>query len=202
VPRKPPRFETRPLTTETWSDFVKLFGPRGACGGCWCMTPRVTRAVYERDKGAGNRAAMQRLVRRGPPPGILGYLDGEPIAWCSIEPRECFSALGRSRILAPVDDEPVWSITCLFVQKDHRRRGVSTTMLEHAVRWATRQGARIVEGYPVEPRQDPTPPVFAYTGIASAFRRAGFVEVVRRSATRPILRRVVERRRIVKRGGA
>lgn len=184
-----------PLTPERWEDFEALFGERGACGGCWCMTPRLTRSQYERQKGEGNRRAMRRLVEAGTVPGVLGYLGGEPVAWCAIEPRGAFSSLARSRIFQPVDEQPVWSIVCFFVRKDHRGRGLSSALIEGAVEHARRAGARLVEAYPVEPRQTPMPAVFAYTGIASAFRKAGFTEVARRSATRSIVRRAVPLRR-------
>ena len=179
----------RPLTPETWDDFEVLFGPRGACGGCWCMTPRLTRSEYERLKGAGNRRALQQMVRSGTVPGVLADLDDEPAAWCAIEPREAFSSLARSRVCKPVDDRPVWSIVCLFVKKDLRAQGLSSRVIDGAVRHARDCGANIVEAYPVEPKQKPMPAVFAYTGIASAYLKAGFKEVARRSETRPVLRR-------------
>jgi len=179
-----------PLTPERWTDFVRLFGPRGACAGCWCMEPRQSRAEWEKKKGAGNRRLMKRLVEAGPrPPGLLAYLDDEPVGWISIEPREVFGKLARSRVLAPVDDEPVWSIVCFFVAKEHRNQGISRALIEGAVEHARSLGARIIEGYPVEPKKNPAPPVFVYTGLAGAYRKAGFREVARRSATRPIMRR-------------
>lgn len=178
-----------PLTPERWDDLCALFGSKGACGGCWCMTPRLPRAEYERGKGAGNKRRLHALVRSGRPPGLLGYRGGEPVAWCSIEPRERLGALARSRILKPVDEQPVWSIVCLMVRKDLRGQGLSRAMIEGAVAWARANGATIVEGYPVEPKAARMPDVFAWTGIASSFRAAGFREVARRSKTRPILRR-------------
>jgi GNAT superfamily N-acetyltransferase len=185
-----PKLRVVPLTMDRWDDFERLFGPRGACGGCWCMTPRLTAAEYEKNKGAGNRSAMRKLVRSGKrAPGLLAYLGRTPVGWCSIEPRESFGRILRSRILEPVDGEPVWSIACFFIAKEHRRRGLSVALLEAAVRYARSRGARVVEGYPVEPRRDPMPEVFAYTGVAAAFRKAGFEEVARRSPTRPIMRR-------------
>jgi GNAT superfamily N-acetyltransferase len=153
------------------------------------MFPRLKRSAYERSKGAGNRRAMKRLVDQGRVTGILGYLSGDPAAWCSIERRELISSLSRSRILAPVDDEPVWSIVCLFIAKGNRGKGLSRKMIEAAVRYAKSQGASIVEAYPVEPKTTPMPAVFAYPGIASAYLAAGFKEVARRSETRPIMRR-------------
>ncbi len=186
--RQKPRIE--PLTPARWKDFERLFGPRGACAGCWCMEPRQTRAEWERSKGERNRRLMKKLVATAPrPPGLLAYVDDEAVGWISIEPREAFSKLARSRILAPIDDQPVWSIVCFFVDKRYRQQGISTALIEGAVDYARSQGARIVEGYPVEPKKDPMPPVFAFTGIAAAFRRARFQEVGRRSPTRPIMRR-------------
>ena len=181
--------DMRPLTAPRWPDLVSLFGPRGACGGCWCMTPRLSRSVYEQQKGEGNRRALRRLLSRGRIPGLLAYLDGRPVGWCSVEPREAFGMLARSRILRPVDDQSVWSIVCLFVHKDHRGKGLCRALVEGAVRHAARRGARIVEAYPVEPKRAYMPAVFAFTGFASVFRNSGFVEVARRSSTRPIMRR-------------
>jgi GNAT superfamily N-acetyltransferase len=159
------------------------------------MEPRQTHAEWEQRRGEKNRRAMKRLVDRGKrPPGLLAYVDGEPVGWISVEPREVFSKLARSRILAPVDDKPVWSIVCFFVAKSHRGRGLSVALIEGAVEHARKHGARVVEGYPVEPKKKPMPPVFAFTGLAAAYRRARFEEVARRSATRPIMRRAVRPR--------
>ena len=178
----------RPVTAERWNDFQALFGERGACGGCWCMWWRLKRSEFEKQKGDGNKRAMKKIILSGEVPGLLTYAGGEPIAWCSVAPREVFSALERSRILKPVDDKPVWSIVCFFVAKPFRHKGVTVKILEAAVKYAKEQGAKIVEGYPVEPKKGRTADVFAYTGLASAFRKAGFQEVARRSETRPIMR--------------
>lgn len=188
---RPLRFH--PLAPDRWDDLVRLFGDRGACGGCWCMYWRRRRPEYEAGKGAGNRSALRRLVDTREPLGILAYDGAEPVGWCACAPRSRLVRLAGSRILKPVDDSPVWSITCLFVARPHRRRGVSTGLLQAAAAEAGSRGARVVEGYPVEPRGSSMPPVFAFTGIASAFRAAGFTEVARRAASRPIMRLVCAR---------
>jgi GNAT superfamily N-acetyltransferase len=131
---------------------------------------------------------MLRLVNDGPPPGILGYLGGEPVGWCAVAPREEYSALTRSRILRPVDNKPVWSVSCLFVRKDRRKKGLSVQLLRAAVEHVKRQGGTVVEGYPVEPKAGTLPDPFVWHGLASAFLAAGFREVARRSETRPIMR--------------
>jgi GNAT superfamily N-acetyltransferase len=189
------KWKVYPLTPGRWQDLVALFGERGACGGCWCMTPRLTRSEYERNKGDKNRRALKKLVDSGRAPGVLGYIGERPVGWCAIEPREAFGSLGRSRLFKPVDDEPVWSIVCLFVDKAERGKGVSRRLIEGAVRHARDHGARIVEAYPVEPKKKPMPPVFAWPGIASVYRQAGFREVARPSETRPIMRRTLRPRR-------
>lgn len=185
------RLDFHPLTPARWPDLVTLFGPRGACAGCWCMFWRLSRAEFQERKGAANKRAFQRIVAAGDTPGILAYAGGEPVGWCAIEPRERYSGLARSRTLRPVDEQPVWSVTCFFVARAHRRAGLSVKLLMAAVAYAGWRGAAVVEGYPVEPKTGATADVFAWTGLAATFRKAGFREVARRSPTRPIMRREV-----------
>ena len=188
----PQDLESVPLTKDRWSDFADLFGERGAVGGCWCMWWRIKRSKYEQQKGEGNRQAMKAIVESGEVPGLLAYEGNIAIAWCSVAPREQFPVLQRSRTLKPVDDTPVWSIVCFFVRKGHRNQGLSIRLLRAAVDYVREQGGAVLEGYPVEPRKDQMPTVFAHTGFASTFRRAGFVECLRRSETRPIMRYYLE----------
>ncbi len=183
-----------PLTPERWPDLEALFGERGACGGCWCMWWRLPRAQFGQQKGPVNKAAFETIVRAGETPGLLAYVDGQPAGWCAVAPREEYPALERSRILKRVDEQPVWSVTCFFVARPYRRSGLTVRLLTAAVAHARAHGASIVEGYPVEPRQGNMPDAFAFTGTAAAFRRAGFVEALRRSETRPIMRYVLAER--------
>lgn len=187
--RRPGRLVFHPATPERWPDVEALFGERGACAGCWCMYWRLRRADWEVGKGAGNRRVFRGIVLGGGTPGVIAYLDGAPVGWCAVAPREDYPALERSRILAPVDERPVWSISCLFIERRWRRQGIATALLKAACDHARGLGARIVEGYPVEPDKDRAPDAFLWTGTASAFLRAGFREVARRSRTRPIMRR-------------
>ena len=176
-----------PLTPDRLPDLEDLFGPRGACAGCWCMFWKQTRPEYERGKGAANRAAMRRQVEAGVVPGILAYDAQGPVGWCAVEPRSAYSRLARSRTLAPVDDAPAWSVPCFFVARRARGTGLTAALLAAAARHARRAGGTILEGYPVEPRGE-SADAWLYTGVASTFRRAGFEEVARRSATRPVMR--------------
>jgi GNAT superfamily N-acetyltransferase len=186
------RLQFHPVTRKRWSDFETLFGERGACGGCWCMFWRLTRKEFDRQKGEGNRKAMKAIVQSGKIPGILAFSQDKPVVWCSVAPRSQFSALDRSRILKPVDALPVWSISCFFVEKNYRGKGLSIQMIKAAVDYVKKNGGSVVEAYPVEPKKDKMPDAFAWTGLASAFIKAGFTECARRSETRPIMRFYIE----------
>jgi GNAT superfamily N-acetyltransferase len=182
------RLQFHPLTLARWPDLEKLFGARGACGGCWCMHWRLRRPQYEKQKGEGNRRAFKKLVANGETVGILAYTGHEPIGWCALAPREKYLRLTNSRILQPLDEQPVWSVTCFFIRKEFRKQGVSVALLRAGAQYAKKNGAKIVEGYPVEPKTGTMADTFVWTGLASAFRQAGFKEVLRRSETRPMMR--------------
>lgn len=186
-----PHVRVRPLTAGQWADLEELFGPRGACGGCWCMWWRLTRSAFSAAKGDGNRAAFREIVAAGEVPGILLYEEDRPAGWCSVAPRERFPALARSRALPLIDDAAPWSVTCLFVRRDRRRSGISVELIRAATAHAAANGAQIVEGYPVEPRKESMPDAFAWNGTVSAFLAAGFTEAARGPTGRPIMRLTV-----------
>lgn len=182
------RLAVHPLTPERWPDVVELFGPRGACAGCWCMFWRRPRSEWTSGQSGGNRRAFRALVQAGPAPGLIAYAAEQPIGWCALAPRADYTSLTRSRVLAPVDDQPVWSVSCFFVQRGWRRRGVTPLLLAASARYAKRHGAKILEGYPIDTSGGTKAAAFLWTGTASAFQSAGFREVARRSPTRPIMR--------------
>ena len=154
---------------------------------------RLKRSEFDRNKGEGNQRALKALVDSEQVPGILAYDGNHPVGWCSVAPRQDFSALERSRILKPVDDQPVWSIVCFFIAKSYRRQRLSIALLQAAVEFAIQNGAKIVEGYPYEIQEGKSwPDPFVYTGLVGAFEQAGFVEVARRSESRPIMRYLLE----------
>jgi GNAT superfamily N-acetyltransferase len=179
------------LDKKTLADFEALLGPRGGCGGCWCMTWRLPKAEYEANKGEGNRKAIHDLINANEPLGILAYYEGIPAGWCAIAPREKYLRLQRARALKPVDDVPVWSVSCFFIAKEFRRKGLSVQLLKEAARYAKALGAKIIEAYPLEPKDKNFPDVFAWTGIYSSFKKAGFKEVKRHTPSRPIMRLIM-----------
>ena len=148
---------------------------------------RQTQREHNQNSGAVNKRKFKRLVASGAEPGIIAYSGDEPVGWCAVRPREEFGRFEKSRVLAPVDDQPVWSVTCLFIAKGHRQQGVSTALLKAAVKHVKKNRGKIVEGYPVD-AHGKQPDAWVWTGIASAYLAAGFKEVERRSKTRPIMR--------------
>jgi GNAT superfamily N-acetyltransferase len=176
------------LDPQHFSDFEKLFGPRGACGGCWCMFWKLPKKDFDLLAGDGSRQMQKSLVSQGLIPGILAYDGDQPVGWIAVEPRSEYPRLARSRVLKPVDQAEVWSVTCFFTAKTYRRKGVSIELLREAVKYVASKGGKIVEGYPTESKWKNAPPPFVYTGLPGAFQKAGFTEVARFSASRPIFR--------------
>ena len=178
-----------PATADRWKDIENLFGERGACGGCWCMTWRQSASDFQQNKGDKNRAMFRAIVKKGAEPGVLAYADSEPVGWCAVAPREQFPRLDNSRVWARIDNEPVWSITCLFVKKGFRNKGLSAKLIEAATKLAKTQGAKIVDAYPQDLKGKRLPDAFVWTGLAGAFVKAGFEEAARRSEQKPMMRK-------------
>lgn len=181
------RFEA--LTKKNWGMFEQLFGPKGACGNCWCMYYRLKKAEFTEGKqNNGNKEAMKDLVWEDRPTGILGFYEDIPIAWCAFAPRQDFSRLARSRVHKPIDDKLVWSIPCTFIDKRFRRQGVSVQLLTGVIAYAREQGIRVLEAYPTIPTTEKLPDSFAWIGLYKSFERAGFEIVDRTSKNRPMVR--------------
>lgn len=177
-----------PVTKERWKDFEQLFGEKGACAGCWCMYWRTSQKILDKQKGAGNKNAIKKIIFDEKIPGILAYDNSEPVGWCAIAPREEFVRLENSRILKPVDNKRVWSVTCFFINRKYRNKGMSVDLLNASKKFVKARGGRIIEGYPIEPRKNKMPDAFAWVGLSGAFLKSGFKEIARRSETRPIMR--------------
>lgn len=196
--RKPARLSIRDLEPSDWPALERLFGPRGACGGCWCMTWRVRSGqAWEAAKGEPNRRAFRRLVEDGRVFGALAFDEGEPVGWCNLGPRADYARLLKSRVLASPSPAS-WAVTCFYIPAARRGQGVASALLRHAVGLARRHGAPALEGYPVEPSDAADgriPAAFAWTGVRSLFERAGFQDVTPPGAPRAIYRRTFRRAR-------
>ncbi len=178
-----------PLTRENWTKFVQLFGPRGACGHCWCMYYRLSKPEYHEGKtDDGNKEAMYSLVMDNNPTGIIGLYDGIPVAWCAFAPREHFIKLEKSRVHKRIDDQDVWSIPCFFIAKEYRRQGITVELLKAVIRYAKEKGIKIIEAYPTIPTKETLPDSFAWIGLYKSFERAGFEIADETSKNRPMVR--------------
>lgn len=176
------------MDSTRWSDFEELFGDRGACGGCWCMSWRLKKSDFDSKKGSGNKNAMKALVDNDEPVGVLLYIGEKPIGWCAAAPREKYIRLENSRVFKKIDDEPVWSITCLFLSKLSRRKGISTELIKAAINYCKLNGAEIIEAYPSVPYDEKVPDPFLWTGIPSSFLKAGFKIAEKRSKWKLMMR--------------
>jgi GNAT superfamily N-acetyltransferase len=171
-----PKLVVRDLSPALWPALETLFGPRGACGGCWCMYWRLEKGESWEDlKGGPAKRRMRQLVTAGKARGAIAFAGKEPVGWIAYGRRHDFPRLERARTLTCEDVELVWSLPCFYIKAGWRDRGVATALLRHALRSLRRQGAKIAEGYPVnlKPGQR-LPNAFAWTGTHSLFAEAGF----------------------------
>lgn len=164
--------EVHPLTPDRWPDLVALFGDRGDPAWCWCSWQRVPPGEHGRAKVDVNRERLRQAAAADPGPGLIAYRDGVPVGWVSVAPRATF------RGIAGDDADPsdgVWAISCFVVAKGARRSGLTSLLLEAAIDHARARGARVLEGYPVEPHGR-TGSAQLWTGVRSTFETAGFQE--------------------------
>lgn len=182
----PLKLTIRPLTPDLWPALEDLFGKAGASNGCWCMYWRLG-TEYRKKPRDKNKAAFRRVVKRGPPPGLLAFHRDVAVGWCQLTPRNALPWLNQARLVKPVDDVPVWSLSCFYIRRGYRNRGVMTSLIAAAIKAARQAKVPALEAYPVDTAL-PKSTTNVYTGTASAFRRAGFRTVASRVPSRPIMR--------------
>jgi GNAT superfamily N-acetyltransferase len=185
--------EVHPLTPARFADLASLFSQGGDPKWCWCMYFRVRGLDWSNSTPASNREGLERLSRKGPTPGLVGYRDGQPVGWVSLGPRESYERLEHSKVLARVDDTPVWSIVCFVVARRARRKGVASAMLDAAIGYAREHGARVLEAYPVDTGHARVASAAVYRGPLSMFERAGFKVAATRQWNRSTERKIVRR---------
>ena len=189
------RWQTHPVTPDRFEDFADVINPNRRETHCWCLSHRL-KAGQIAELGGGSREQTARaLCEREHPPGVVTYLDGTPVGWCSISPRTDIPRLESSKPIRPIDDVAVWSIICVVVRSGHRRRGVTHQLIEGAVAYAASQGAPAVEAHPVDPegRMDVT---MAFVGTRGMFEKAGFEVIGTTDAMASKMPRLVMRRHL------
>jgi GNAT superfamily N-acetyltransferase len=177
-------FSVHPLTPALWPALEDLFQDSPVCRRCWCMYWRIG-SEYRKRSGDANKAAFRKIVRHGPPPGLLAFHNDLSVGWCQLTARIEVQWLDRNRFLKPVDETPVWSISCFYIRKGFRRQGITETLIREALTVARKAGAPALEAYPLDRRFTPSS---SSTGFATTFRKLGFKQVLARDPGRPIMR--------------
>ena len=191
------QWQTHPVTPDRFEDFADVVNRNRRANHCWCLSHRLQAKEVEELGGTGPDArerAMRSLCEREHPPGVVTYLDGEPVGWCNIGPRSEITRLAQSKLMLPVDDLPVWSIVCVVVRSGYRRRGVTGHLIEGAVAYAASQGAPAVEAHPVDPGDTRMDLTMAFVGTRGMFAKAGFEVVGTTAAVASKMPRLVMRR--------
>jgi GNAT superfamily N-acetyltransferase len=162
---KPGKITYKPVDAKTWKDLVTLFESKGGPHYCWCMVWRTMKDRASRSNEAEKKASLKNFITKKIPIGLLGYSGKEAIAWCSIGPRESFRELSGDNSL-----KDVWSLVCFYIKKEFRHQNIISDMIRAALKYAKRNGAKYVEGYPV----DPDSPSYRFMGFKATFEKAGF----------------------------
>lgn len=172
------------MTRDRLPDLARFSEGHGKFRYCSCMRWRLTSGQFKCSTKDDRIAELERLVDTGTPVGVLAYAEDEPVGWCSIAPRDTYAALERYRALPRIDDAPVWSVVCFFIDRQIRRQGATLGLLQAAVEYARSNGARIVEGYPVEPGAR----LYTFMGSPSTFHAAGFRDITPPGHARMVMR--------------
>jgi ribosomal protein S18 acetylase RimI-like enzyme len=171
----------RPVNQIPWSDTQTVFGTRGDPAGCWCQYFKVPNANWrEGNRSAFAAALCSQIENDAVSPGLVAYLGDEPVGWVAVEPRVHYPQLFHGKVVSigsvqPPDDESVWAITCFVVRIGYRRRGLAQQLVKAAVAHAFTNGARVIEGYPVDvAAKEKVSAADLYHGTVSLFAGVGF----------------------------
>jgi hypothetical protein len=175
---KQPQLTIKPVDSSNWKDFEKLFESKGAPRYCWCMAWRMNSDELKNNTSANRKTFIKKRVVAKVPIGLLAYHGSEPVAWCSIAPRETYERLGGDET---VND--VWSIACFFIKKDFRHNGLVDFLIGHAKQFSKTNGAKYVEAYPVSKDS----PSYRFMGFISSFEKAGFRFVKKAGSRRNVM---------------
>jgi len=180
----------RPVKPADWPDVETLFGPNGAAGGCWCQWWRVEKGgkSWETCKGAPNRLALKAQIEAGAVHAILARRGRQAVGWCCVGPREDFPRLRKSRMARGHEATGAWAVTCLFVTRSERGKGVGNRLVEAATELAFKRGASEVQAYPAPIKEGArSVDVFAWTGVPAMFPRKDGWRRIDDGEGRPVL---------------
>nr|WP_314842681.1 GNAT family N-acetyltransferase [uncultured Microbacterium sp.] len=167
--------EVRPATV--FDDVATLVGPKKPTSNvCFCLSYRIGNKENVALKGAARADRVRELCHLDPPPGVIAYLDDEPVGWAALHPRG-ETSFARNRLIPHIDDLDVWSLWCFRVRPGHRKQGISHALIDGAVAYARERGAPAIEGYPVDNGRERVNLTMAYVGTRALFEAAGFTKV-------------------------
>jgi GNAT superfamily N-acetyltransferase len=184
---EPVKLTFKPVTGSTRDDFIEVFGGRGGPKYCWCMLWRSTTDELKDNTKASRRQQILGRIDRRVPIGLVGYADGEPVAWVSVAPKPTFAGNLGGPKSEPADK--VWSLTCMYMRRAIRGQGLGHQLIEAAIRHASKRGAKVLEAYPVAPDS----PSYRHMGFIPAFRTAGFTQVATAGTRRHVLQLTLTR---------
>ncbi|MDQ6884492.1 MAG: GNAT family N-acetyltransferase [Candidatus Dormibacteraeota bacterium] len=185
-------FRTKPLDTTTWPDFARLVERHnGVWGGCWCMAFHAE-GVGRSTTAAQNRSAKKCRVREGRTHAALVYDGPTCVGWCQFGPTDELPRIKHRRAyLAGLITLPDWRITCFFIDREYRRRGVASAGLKGALREIAQLGGGTVESYPEASDGRSVSSSFLYNGTVSMFESNGFERTRRLGKNHWVVTRVV-----------
>lgn len=173
--------QVRPATE--FDDVATLVGPKKPTSNvCFCLSYRIGSKENNALRGSQRADRVRELCHQDPPPGVIAYLDDEPVGWAAVHPREDTS-FARNRLIPHVDDLDVWSLWCIRVRPGHRKQGISHALIDGAVAYARKRGAPAIEGYPVDNHGERVNLTMAYVGTRGLFEAAGFVKAADTGST-------------------
>jgi GNAT superfamily N-acetyltransferase len=182
----------QPLTADNWRLFGDVMGEKGGCGGCWCMYFRMSSTEFRNDKYERHKGRMHAIVKAGQPTGLIATLNEEAVGWIAFAPREDYKRIENSRAFRRIDDKAVWSVTCFFIKKEFRNKGLSEQMIKGVIDYAKKKKIKTLEAYPAIPYSYKVPAPFLWVGILSAFTKNGFEVVQQNRKSRAMVRLTVE----------
>jgi predicted GNAT family acetyltransferase len=183
-----PKLKFESLRSSNWKQFETLMGEKGGCGNCWCMYFRLPYKTFRENKPDGNKKMMKQLVKKEMPQGLIASINNEPVGWIAMAPREDYRKIENSRVFKRIDDKQVWSITCFFIKKEFRHKGLSQQLIKGAVDFAKKKKIKALEAYPAIPYAEKVPHPFLWVGVLSSFVKNGFKIVQQHSKSRAMVR--------------
>lgn len=167
-----------PVEKANWVDFETFFESKPLLSNCWCMAWRMTKDEMKTNNSACRKEFIKKRVWTNIPIGLLAYIGDQPIAWCSVAPRETYRKLGGDE-----DLDSVWSISCFYIKREFRDKGLICALIEHAKKYAKSNDAKYLEAYPVEFDS----PSYRHMGFVQTFRKEGFVFVKKAGTRRNVM---------------